>query len=243
MIEEYGLPGTSARKIAKAQWYAKMCQLVGSPETTEPGETLAERWCRTHPPNLLEKHKLTVGYRALAWKEAAEKHGADFIDFGRALEAASPHGILAERFFADRQHLLPLGYLYLARLVAAPIGASLGGAPAGEVAAPAEDEVLPYLDAVWASPVEVALEQVARGWYVTGVPGLLYAVKAFPPERCARKRPAFCAQIELAAVTLGWLRKRAGLDPGVSPDLLIRVESFEVMKALEELRRLNREQT
>jgi len=229
--------------LDKAVWYAKMCDLVGAVEGPEQGDSLADRWCRTHPGTLLEKHKLTVGYRAQAWKEAAEAHGAEYIDFGRALEAASPHGILAERFFADRQHLLPLGYLYLARLVAARIEAALAGEPAREVVAPTEEEVQPYLDDVWASSVEVALEQVARGWYVTGVPGLLYAVEVFPPERCAKKRPAFCAQIELAAVTLGWLRRRAGLDPGVPPELLPRVESFEVMKALDELRRLNREQT
>ena len=106
---------------------------------------------------------------------------------------------------------------------------------------PAEQEVAPYLEAVWASPVEVALEQIARGWYVTGVPGLRYAVDAFPPERCARKRPAFCFQVEQAALTLGWLRQRAGLDPGLPAELVARLESFEVMKELEAVRRSNRE--
>ena len=182
-----------------------------------------------------------MDYRAEAWKVAAEESGAAFIDFGSALEGASPHGLLAERFFADRQHLLPLGYLYLARLVAARIEADLSGEGAREVPVPAEQEVAPYLEAVWASPVEVALEQIARGWYVTGVPGLRYAVDAFPPERCARKRPAFCFQVEQAALTLGWLRQRAGLDPGLPAELVARLESFEVMKELEAVRRSNRE--
>jgi hypothetical protein len=227
--------------LGRRRWSAGICESLESVDPPAPELAFLAKRCRSEPRTLLERHRHTVRYRAEAWRAAAEESGADYIDFGSVLEAASPHRILAERFFADRQHLLPLGYLYLARLVAARIEANLSGKPVREIAAPLEEAVDPYLDAVWASPVEVAVEQIARGWYVTGVPGLRFAVERFPPERCANDRRVFCAEIEWAEVTLGWLRKLAGLDPGVAPALLPRVESFEVMNVLEELRRLNRE--
>ncbi len=210
----------------------------------EPGD--ATSVCEPSGPSphasLMAAHDDAIDYRADAWRASAETYGADLVEFHRALRETSPHGLLAEDYFADRQHLLPLGYLFLARLVSSRVEARLTGGSLHPVGRPADSDVRPYLDRTENSGVEVAFEQLVRGWYITGVPLFPYVIDAFPAEEaCAERPPPFCQQLESARVALGWLRSRVGLDPELPEDLAGRLDDFALREELDAMRSSNRE--
>jgi len=205
------------------------------PETARRA-TLCRGWTRPRALTLMDQHEEDVAYRAAAWERAVDRVGGELIPFDEILRQASPHGILAETWFADRQHLLPVGYLYLARLTFARIEHLLTGAPERSVAPPVAADARPYVDQSIQSGVSIAYEQLIRGWYITGLPMLTYAPVVFPPGTCERK--GFCDDVDYARLAVGWIRQQVGLDPGLEPSLSARLADFRPLAILDELRRV-----
>lgn len=178
-------------------------------------------------PSRLWNHKVDLAWRAAAWREAALAYGASVIEFERFLESVSPHGLLGSAFFADRQHLTPPGYLLLARVVSERLRTILSGLPERAVALPVPADLRPYLDATHSSGLGVIFDQFRRGHALALVQGLLYPLEAFGANGSCD--PRFCAELEHARLTLGWLRTLAGLDHGLPPDKARGLVDFNVM--------------
>lgn len=178
-------------------------------------------------PSRLWFHDKDHAWRSFAWKEAAFVSGASHIEFERLLASVSPHGVLGTVLFADRQHLTPPGYFYLARLIAERIRFMITGLPERPVQVPAPAELEPYLRAAGSSGLPVIFEQFQRGHALVAVEGLLYSLTAF--DRDGQCDPRFCADIERARLTRAWLRKLSGLDPGLPADRVKDLDAFDPM--------------
>ena len=231
---------------ALRRWNPSWCGWVSGADEradADAGDARRARFCRAwgdaHEPTAMDIHIESLAYRAAAWKRAADEWDEELIEFHEMLRAASPGGVLAHEFFADRVHLTPHGYLFLARVIASRVAHVLDGGPEPPIAPPEWSEGQPYLDRTMISGVEVAFEQLARGWYLTGLPMAAYAPTAFPPEACARKD--FCNEIDHARVAVGWLRHRTGLDHGLPDTLAPRLEGFDPLEVLNELRAAKRD--
>lgn len=175
-------------------------------------------------PSRLELHRRDLESRAAAWRAAALEYGAAQIPFHRLLAAISPHGLLAETYFADRQHLSPPGYLFLARLVGERLRLLMTGQPERPVAAPHVADLAPYLAATHSSGLSVLFEQFRRGHALAVVDGLRFSMAAFggqPPD------PRFASEVARARIAWAWLRTVAGLDHGLPPELVPELEAFD----------------
>jgi hypothetical protein len=203
------------------------------PEDPAPSAPCAEVGASAR--DMLALHRRDLDRLASAWEGTAQRLGAEYIPFHRRLEEASPGTILASAFFMDRQHLTPTGYYYLARLVSERIAALLTGGPERAVSVPLDADVKSYVRGSASSGVEVELEQLVRTWFLTGLPGLRFTAENFVGDECSS--PRVCDEGELARVALGWLRIKAGLEPGLPPELAARAASFTPRAALDALRR------
>ncbi|MBM4387503.1 MAG: hypothetical protein FJ088_07160 [Deltaproteobacteria bacterium] len=166
--------------------------------------------------------------RASAWKKAAVNSGAEHIELDKIFESASKHNILAGEFFADWLHLLPRGYLFIARLVGERIRTMATGLPERPVGTPKPEDVKRYVEACAVSGVPIIMSQFKFGLALTAVPGLKFIVESFPKEICEKK--GFCEEVELAELALGWLRVKAGLEHGLRPELLEKFRDFDPLK-------------
>ncbi|MDD5628087.1 MAG: SGNH/GDSL hydrolase family protein [Elusimicrobia bacterium] len=166
------------------------------------------------PP--LDRHLRKADAKAEAWKSAADRYGAELIDFHSALEDLSPHRVVADRYFADEIHLTPEGYGFLARLWFEHISGSWDGRKPRAPSPPVYDDVKEYYKAAKNNGMAVFMMYLARGWYLTAVPGLEMVAQHCPGgERDG-----------LADVSLGWLRQRAGLPAGGSREFAKKVKAF-----------------
>ena len=178
---------------------------------------LARLWRLEHP---LVRQSMRQSALAGAWRAAAARHGAVVIDLPAALAAVSPHGLLDSTQFADEIHLSVPGYAFLARLWAAQLRHDLDGAPLHTPSFPTSADVARYWDATESAGAGVLYSYARRGWMLTAVPGL----RAYA-EQCAAQR---CPGGERAAVALGWMRARLGLEPMVPAALAGQVERFSL---------------
>ncbi|MCX5796295.1 MAG: SGNH/GDSL hydrolase family protein [Elusimicrobia bacterium] len=163
------------------------------------------------------RHMREVDARAKPWQSAAERNGADFIDFHAALEKASPHRVVADRYFADEIHLSPEGYCFLARSWFERIKGYWDGTEPREPKPPVYDDVKDYYKAVKNTGTPVFMMYLAKGWFLTAIPGLEMISQRCPGGKCD----------ELAAVALGWLRQKAGLPPKGSREFSEKVKAFD----------------
>lgn len=212
-------------------------EVEGPPQCRNPeGDSVAmcSKWLEQNG-NLLRAHELQIARVAKAWEDAVAHWGGQYVPFHRLLEEASEEGLLAADFFTDRQHLTPAGYWWVASLAAERVVADQEGRPAGPVPVPGEADVEELVKNSPSVGFVVELEQLARGWYLTGALGVAYSARVFVPGICASDK--VCAEAEDARVALGWLRQKAGLEHGLPPELARRVADFDPRRRLEELRR------
>ncbi len=216
-----------------SDWCDQVTEVDADPATARRA-SLCRRWRSTTEVTALDIHEEYLAYRAVAWRHAAEEEGAEVIEFGELLRQASPGEILAEEYFADRVHLFPHGYLYLARLISARIEHVMTGESERVTAPPSPAEARQYEERTGVSGIDIAFEQLVWGWYLTGLPMLEYAQTAFPVESCADRD--LCVDVEYARIAIGWLRSIVGLDPALPPELAPQLEAFDPVAVLEELR-------
>lgn len=166
------------------------------------------------PP--MVRHMRQVEAKAKAWKSAADRHGADFIDFYSALKNASPHRVVADRYFSDEIHLSPEGYCFLARSWFEHIRGYWDRTKPREPKPPVYDDVKDYYKATEITGTPVFMMFLARGWFLTAIPGLEMVSQHCPSGKSD----------ELAAISLGWLRQKAGLPPKGSREFSEKVKVF-----------------
>lgn len=189
----------------------------------------AERRERAMAGRYISFCALEVEDKARAWREAAAVPGAEVVDFHRILAGLSPRGVLSERWFSDSLRLRPEGYLLLARLIGGRIAFVLDGTPERPVAPPSRADAARYLEETRASGARNVLEQFHYGRYMSLVPGLKIAATAHSPRECARK--GFCGEVEWARLSLGWLRREAGLPHGLPPPLAAKLTGFSPLRS------------
>ncbi len=174
--------------------------------------------------------------KAAAWTEAAARHDAEVVEFHRALEEASPGGLIGTAFFADWLRMLPDGYMYLAKLLSERIVASHEGREPAPMGPPTDAELAPYVDALQVTGGPSTMNQFQRGYFLTAVPLLEFIVDRFGEGSCNDEH--LCDQAVLARVMLGWLRTQVGLEHGLPPDLAERAQRFDPRRSFDEMLRL-----
>lgn len=173
---------------------------------------------------LFKHYKHNLKNKGNAWRTAARRYGADFIDFRSALEKASSHEVLADKFFADEIHLKPEGYYYLSGFWFERIKSKLDGTASQDPRIPTSKDVKAYYNAVdikYAGTfTSMSMNYLMRGWYLTAIPGIEMISKQCPGGKCD----------ERAAIALGWLRQKVGLNPGVPKKFTEKVKTFDPAK-------------
>jgi lysophospholipase L1-like esterase len=167
--------------------------------------------------DLMNDHNFLLSSISDAWKKSADRFGADFIDFRSELESISPYGILADNYFVDEIHLSLEGYNFLARFWKESLMKKLTGVSPKKPEMPSFADVQQYRDASRVTGTSMMMNYFKRGWYLTIIPGLRFASERCPGGNCDK----------LAALALGWLRHKAGLDPKLPADLVPRMKTFD----------------
>ena len=175
---------------------------------------LGERTLRRVAPALLSRHVVAPNeQRGLAWREAAEDHGAQVVDFAAALRSLTPGGHLAPPDVVDTVHLSVRGYGLLARLVAERVLAGEPGAGPRIAATPAFPDVTRYERQVSPNTTELAYTYARARQFL--VAATLAAVPARAGDPDAQR-------------LRGWLRRCLGMESGLPPDLGAGLDAFEV---------------
>jgi lysophospholipase L1-like esterase len=152
------------------------------------------------------------------WKEAADRHGADLVDFRASLAGVSPGGRLIQRHFSDEVHLDLAGYYLLASHWAERLKPFLGESKPGEPALPSAAELAPHRKAISGDPNAMLRSYLRRGWFLTSVPGLRDIASDCSGRACEHQ--------EEARTALSWLCWKAGVVPAPVGDEMARIESF-----------------
>jgi hypothetical protein len=176
-------------------------------------------------PSRLFHYRLQLAQRAAAWKHAALDAGAGHLAFEDVLASLSPHEVPPPDFFADGLRLLPHGYLFLARLLAARVAWMVSGQPGPATLPPTMEETRSYLAATAMTGTKNVFEQFRFGMALSVVRGLQFSLRTFSTEPCEKK--GWCEELEDAALALAWLRAQAGLDPQAAPRVLERLRDFD----------------
>jgi hypothetical protein len=184
---------------------------------------------RTRFPWLFSERYLylyDVALRATAWKRAALAAGAALIPFEELLASMSPHGLPSVHLFSDWLRLRPPSYLLLARLIADRIAwMQTGTYRPTPLVLPTLDEVRPYLDATQMSGMRNVLEQFHFHSLLPMISGLRFYLSVFDGPSCERKH--LCDSFAVGRLALAWLRREAGLDPGLPDDQRAALDAFD----------------
>lgn len=186
---------------------------------TLPPPEMGDELARVRYP--FRSHKMLLDYKANAWKEAVCEH-CDYIDFRTSLAQASPHGILAGVFFADEIHLRPEGYFYLARHWYETIVGHVDERLPARPPIPAPGQVGKYYAASEQDATSMAIHYLARGWYLSAIPGLEMTLEHFPDADDDHE----------AAVALAWLKQKAGMPNSLGAELAVLVADFDPSKRI-----------
>ena len=163
-----------------------------------------------------------------AWRSAAERHGATFVDFRAQLEEVSAGGLPTTPWVADEVHLAIEGYWMLATAWTRALAEHLGGVAAG-ASSPSRGGDVPA-DVLAAYERALELDGYTKADVLRRT-GMEYLHKKMPFIAAALLDEAATRfDDEASALAIGWLKREIGLEPGLTKERTTKLDHLDIAR-------------